>query len=659
MTKSHINNIGFYGIYVYSKENDLRKINTVSQITVKIVGTGKQYILKNGFSPLPSKLYINGNEVNPINTFIDNLSENENYITMKWDNDLTNCNSMFFDDSNITEIDLSQFVTSSVTNMAYMFCGQKKITSMNLDNFDTSKVEFMNSMFQDCEKLTSLDLSNFNTSLVKNFQFMFNHCYSLIYLNVNNFITSKVTSMRAMFQGCGSLESLDISNFNTSSVVNFGYMFNGCSKLTSLNVNNFITSKATSMNTMFQNCNSLESLDISNFDTSSVENFEYMFFGCRKLISLDFRNFNINPAANINKIFNSCNNKLIVCYEGTIDETIKNELKKFTNNCLCFQNSYKFFHDKNECIDDCSKDDKYLFEYNNVCYESCPTGTCSSPTNEFLCEYNNGLFDNEYHRISNFFEFLNNNNEFHNNITKDNMESNIRNEIKNGNLDELIEKALIKEEGNLITELNNQKYEITTTNNNDENTNISIIKLGECENKLKKHYNISEEESLIIFKIDVYDEGLLIPKVEYEIYDMKTKRLLDLKVCEDLKIELLLPCNIDENNIFKYNSSSEYYNDICYPYTTEDGTDIVLSDRKNEFADNNMSLCEKDCEYSGYDSNTKKAICKCDIKLSAISDIEINKDELLNNFININEIINLKIIKCYKQLFTLEGLKKI
>ena len=41
-------------IYVCSKENDLRKINTVSQITIKIVGTGKQHILRNNFSPLPS-----------------------------------------------------------------------------------------------------------------------------------------------------------------------------------------------------------------------------------------------------------------------------------------------------------------------------------------------------------------------------------------------------------------------------------------------------------------------------------------------------------------------------------------------------------------------------------------------------------------------------
>lgn len=40
--------------------------------------------------------------------------------------------------------------------------------------------------------------------------------------------------------------------------------------------------------------------------------------------------------------------------------------------------------------------------------------------------------------------------------------------------------------------------------------------------------------------------------------------------------------DIDENNLFKYDSSSPYYNDICYIYTTENNTGIILKDRQNE-----------------------------------------------------------------------------
>ena len=75
------------------------------------------------------------------------------------------------------------------------------------------------------------------------------------------------------------------------------------------------------------------------------------------------------------------------------------------------------------------------------------------------------------------------------------------------------------------------------------------------------------------------------------------------------KIDIIIPVNIDEDNMFKYNSSHEYYNDICYPYTTENKTDIILKDRRDEYINNNMSLCENNCKYTKYDYNTKKVIC--------------------------------------------------
>ena len=60
---------------------------------------------------------------------------------------------------------------------------------------------------------------------------------------------------------------------------------------------------------------------------------------------------------------------------------------------------------------------------------------------------------------------------------------------------------------------NNIIYEITTSNNqnNLSYNNISQISFKECENKLKIHYNISENDSLLILKIDYFQEGSLIP----------------------------------------------------------------------------------------------------------------------------------------------------
>ena len=61
---------------------------------------------------------------------------------------------------------------------------------------------------------------------------------------------------------------------------------------------------------------------------------------------------------------------------------------------------------------------------------------------------------------------------------------------------------------------------LTTAENqkNNTNNNITTINLGECEFELRKFYNLSNNETLYIKKIDVKQEGMKIPKIEYDIY---------------------------------------------------------------------------------------------------------------------------------------------
>ena len=141
-----------------------------------------------------------------------------------------------------------------------------------------------------------------------------------------------------------------------------------------------------------------------------------------------------------------------------------------------------------------------------------------------------------------------------------------------------------------------------------------------------------------------------IPKIEYEIYyplynNNLTK--LNLSSCKDTKVEISIAVKID-NDLDKYNSSSNYYNDICYKTTSESGTDIILIDRKKEFVDNNMTLCEENCELIEYNYTKEKAKCSCGVKLSIPEnyDIKFNKDEFFKNFIDIKNIMNLNILKC-------------
>ena len=113
---------------------------------------------------------------------------------------------------------------------------------------------------------------------------------------------------------------------------------------------------------------------------------------------------------------------------------------------------------------------------------------------------------------------------------------------------------------------------------------MTRIDLGECETLLRNFYNISDNETLYMKKIDIQQEGMSTLKVEYDVYAKiyRNKLIkLNLTICSNSKISIFIPFIIDEN-IDKYNSSGGYYNDICYATTSEDGTDILLKDRQKE-----------------------------------------------------------------------------
>ena len=121
-----------------------------------------------------------------------------------------------------------------------------------------------------------------------------------------------------------------------------------------------------------------------------------------------------------------------------------------------------------------------------------------------------------------------------------------------------------------------------------------------------------------------------------------------------------IPVSINENELYKYDPNSQFYKDNCFPYTTEDGTDILLTDRKQEFANNNLSLCENNCNYTGYNEDNKQSTCNCNVKnkMELISDIIDNPNKLSNNFDSGSSgNANIISIKCTKALFSKEGLK--
>ena len=183
------------------------------------------------------------------------------------------------------------------------------------------------------------------------------------------------------------------------------------------------------------------------------------------------------------------------------------------------------------------------------------------------------------------------------NLLDDNIKS-LRNEIISHNIDLLIENIIKGDGKDLVIEEKYIKYQITSSSNQNhkEYNSISTIKLGKCENELKIFYNISEDQPLLIFKIDINYDGVLTPFTFYEIYHPITKEKLYLIHCNDIQINIIFPVQfkINDSELYKYDLNNKFYNDICYTYTNENGVDLTLKDRQNEFIDKNVSLCKKE-----------------------------------------------------------------
>ena len=242
----------------------------------------------------------------------------------------------------------------------------------------------------------------------------------------------------------------------------------------------------------------------------------------------------------------------------------------------------------------------------------------------------------------------------------DNMISMIKEKIKNGAYDETI-KNIIDNGIDSFESLYNITFQITTTKNqhNIKYNTTSILDLGECENILKAKNKINVSLPLIIFKIDFTFPDLLIPIVEYEIYNPLDKSELNLSSCNKT-INLRLPFLINENRTFIYDPNSDYYTNECAPYTTEKGTDFLIKDRKKQYIENKLSLCEDNCEYIEYRINDSQISCNCKIKNKFYSFSElINKTNLLSNDFDLSEIDLgfLNILSCTKILFSINNLK--
>ena len=230
---------------------------------------------------------------------------------------------------------------------------------------------------------------------------------------------------------------------------------------------------------------------------------------------------------------------------------------------------------------------------------------------------------------------------------------------------------------NKVIQTENVIFQVSTLEDqkNSNNPNVSSIDLGECENILKNKYNISNEDSLIVVKTDIKSSDLSSTYVQYEVYNPYSLKQLNLDDCKDIKIVVSVPVNLNDETLSLYNSLSDsgynlfdseddFYNDVCSTYTSGNGTDMTLEDRKKEIysTTENLTMCQSGCEFELYNTTTKKAKCNCDVQTNTtetdVTKINFSKENILNSFVDTLTNSNFLVLKCYKLVLSLQNILK-
>ena len=185
-----------------------------------------------------------------------------------------------------------------------------------------------------------------------------------------------------------------------------------------------------------------------------------------------------------------------------------NELKYCTYNYSCPTDFNKLIPEKNQCINSCSKDKEYKYEFRNTCYRKCPINiSVKSKTIKYYCE---AICNKDYP-----FEIIETQDcvsscsikEIDQGICKLNYKSKGKEgkESENKAIENVkeemtkdFETSEIDKGKDIKIELENSIITISTSDNqkNSKDSNETTIDLGECENKLKEEYNISKNKSL-------------------------------------------------------------------------------------------------------------------------------------------------------------------
>ena len=405
-------------------------------------------------------------------------------------------------------------------------------------------------------------------------------------------------------------------------------------------------------------------IDINNYDNSYCESI------VREINQYILNNNCVDMCPNDDYILDASNNKCIYVRNEEI-ETMTKEKDNKNNDCqslyyideklniiclsslFCDENHPILNEETNECI-------IYRVKYGDEYFSKCPENTCISQNSPSLDTCEDKLLDMKVFNGICFDDYSN-------------IINNIEEISKNNNISNIYKSAIIS-----VYSYNNYSQNFNQIIQN--NINAIIIDLRECIKKIKQNFDLDEN-------IDIYIVTIETPKIysnestnrfNFELYFSNKTKINNLDVCKNIKMEVYSPVkNSRLDDLIKlakyfyvqggyniFNKNDKFYTDICSSAYL-DGNDLTLNDRYNEIYPHDVQICPQDCECSGVNFTTNTFICDCYIKSDDYKIELTNKNEIINYFKNVynlleyfSDLINYKIIKCYKLLIYLKNYNK-
>ena len=246
--------------------------------------------------------------------------------------------------------------------------------------------------------------------------------------------------------------------------------------------------------------------------------------------------------------------------------------------------------------------------------------------------------------------------------------------------EDLLEKAYaydeIKDNVNIIKISKNRKYHFHLTNYvSPPPKNLSYIHISKYQDLILKKFG----RNILLMKVDIKRSDTQSTQVEYQFYNpnmieekvnllsLISRRRLDNN--DDIKLDIDLPVDwteeqieniqyLDSQNVNAFNSSEDFYTDNCNQFTSSDGNDVFVQERKKSYYPD-IPLCEKGCTFVKFNSDTQKVTCNCNYKEDSenYDDVQFANNPVDKKFMKNLFLENFQTMKCIKTIFKWENLK--